>query len=1092
MACVVALLAILSLPCPNLVADDRMEVGSPQAVELFEKHIRPIFAQHCLACHGQKKQESALRLDSRAALLEGGLNGPTIVAGVPEESRLIQAIGYKDESLKMPPDGPLPKEAVANITAWVRSGAPWPNDNSRRQGGRSLADAWRSHWAAQPVSKKPPPTVQQSPWATSPIDHFVLSKLESEGLSPSPPADRQRLLRRASFDLLGLPPTLEETASFEGDKSPDAFRKVIERLLASPHYGERWGRHWLDVARYADTKEYVRLSEERRLLYAYAYRDYVIRAFNEDMPYNQFVIEQLAADLLSPAASRSSMAALGFLSLGRQFTANPHDIIDDRIDVTTRGLLGLTVTCARCHNHKYDAIPTDDYYSLYGVFASSEVPQVPYLIDMAPTDPTRQEHLREAERRETAFNRFQQRAHKDLTDELRSKVGAYLLGTLDGRRSFLVPMPSAPDEVRNFFVERWLDYLEYSGHRESPAFVPWGALARVKNDGNFATNAARILAELRSANAASTTPRCNGVVLDAIERRGPASLSDVARAYTDVFNSAYSQWKRARHQRGNLLTNASFEDVDAPAARSLAGWNLVGIGFCVSANKGASEGQMAAVLATSQGAPSEAATFSQVVATRPGCSYRLSFAVAVTSNESRTRTLLVRAVGAKPCLEKSTDVESWPRTMFEDIELDFVADGPSTTISFTDGPTAGGSPSADMIVDDIRLVETSTVPHVAAESPAGERDHSDEAELASILVDAKSPTAFTYFEGMEHYLYESKVHDRIGHLRGQLYEWLSATDRAPLRAHVLAERLVVSEPCVFLRGDPTRHGATVPLRFLELLATEDRPTFRAGVGRLDLAKAIVDPANPLTARVLVNRVWAHHFGAGLVRTTSNFGLRGEAPSHSDLLDYLAQRFVAEGWSIKQLHRLIMLSSTYQQASSYRADAFSRDPENRLLWRMSRQRLDVEAMRDAMVVATGHLDETVGGPPVDINAVGCRRRTVYGFVDRAGLAGVLRTFDFASPEAHSPTRFTTTVPQQALFLLNGPFILVQSREVAHRAAAIHVADDILARAAQMWRIVLGRPPNDHESAAMKGFIDLGGTWDELAQVLLLSNEFAFVD
>ena len=312
-----------------------------------------------------------MRLDSRAGLLKGGAGGVVVVPGVPGESRLITAIGRADEDLQMPPDDPLPASAVAALTEWVRRGAIWPQSDISAPPPPDVA--WKTHWAAQPVRAVAFPQVRDAKWAVSPIDTFISARLEKADLVPSPPADRRTLLRRATFDLIGLPPSAEEIAAFERDVAPDAFAKVIERLLASPHYGERWGRHWLDVARYADTKEYVRLNEEQRYLFAFAYRDYVVRAFNTDLPYNQFVLEQLAADLLPAGGDPRAQAALGFLTLGRDFVLNRHDVIDDRIDVTTRGLLGLTVTCARCHDHKFDPIPTADYYSLYGIFDSSDV-----------------------------------------------------------------------------------------------------------------------------------------------------------------------------------------------------------------------------------------------------------------------------------------------------------------------------------------------------------------------------------------------------------------------------------------------------------------------------------------------------------------------------------------------------------------------------------------------------------------------------------------------------------------------------------------------------------------------------------------------
>ena len=354
----------------------------PEAVEFFETKVRPVLVETCVRCHGEKKQGSGLRLDSRAAVLEGGENGPAVVPGDPDKSLLIQAVRQTHEDIKMPPKGKLPEPAIGALAAWVKMGAPW---SERPVPAGDQAQAAATHWAFQPIRVVAPPTVKDRAWAASPIDAFVLAKLEAEGMTHSPPADKRTLIRRATFDLLGLPPTPGEVDAFLADDSPDAFARVIDRLLASPRYGERWGRHWLDVARYADTKGYV-FTEERRYPYSYTYRDYVIRAFNDDKPYDQFLVEQIAADRLPGSAGKPSLAALGFLTVGRRFLNNNEDIVDDRIDVVSRGLLGLTVTCARCHDHKFDPIPTDDYYSLFGVFRSSIEPaDLPLIQDSTPS-----------------------------------------------------------------------------------------------------------------------------------------------------------------------------------------------------------------------------------------------------------------------------------------------------------------------------------------------------------------------------------------------------------------------------------------------------------------------------------------------------------------------------------------------------------------------------------------------------------------------------------------------------------------------------------------------------------------------------------
>ena len=1068
---------------------------APQSLEFFETRVRPLLVEHCQSCHGAEKQEAGLRLDSRAAALKGGENGAVITPGSPDRSRFIEAIGYQDESLQMPPERRLPDAAIAALTEWVRLGAPWPAEDETKSNAPSPAEAWRKHWAAQPVRPQPPPPVRQTDWPANSIDRFILARLEENNLTPSPPADRRTLLRRATFDLWGLPPTEEDIAAFEQDTSPDAFARVVERLLASPRYGERWGRHWLDVARYADTKEYVRLNEERRLLYAFAYRDYVVRAFNDDLPYDRFVTEQLAADLL-PGGDRQALAALGFLTLGRQFTGNPHDIIDDRIDVVTRGLLGLTVGCARCHDHKYDPIPTADYYALYGVFDRCETPATPEVIETAPNDAARQAHLQTAEKLEAALERFQRRAHRALVQELRSHAGEYLVDALEGRRPYLVPLPSNPGEVRHFVAERWLDLLDATAAGGAPAFAPWHALAAIKPGEDFSKRAAEIVAELSNGPAAGArAPRANGLVLAALQRRTLGSMADAARAYGEAFDEVYRDWL-SRREAENLLANGSFEENGETTNAAPAGWRLSGARFCTLSGEGASAGRLAAVFGdgTPDSKPPTAhdAVISQTVKTRPGASYRLSFDTAAFGSdaEAHAQTLAVRVDAAKRLVEQSITAPGARPAHFEEFAFEFIADSPEITVTFADATTNGESGMADSVLDNVRLVEI-TSESEADKIAAVAGGDADRAELLAVLLGDDSPTAISYNDAVDFYLYEAPDHERVMALRKRLNDWLAQAEQAPLRAPTLVDRFRPYEQRVLVRGDPTRHGAEAPRRFLSALAGENRPAFGAGSGRLELARAIASADNPLTARVLVNRVWQRHFGVGLVAATSNFGLRSDPPSHRELLDDLAYRFMAEGWSIKQLHRRIMLSSVYQQASAFRDDGFARDPDNRLLWRMNRRRLDVESFRDAMLSTSGRLDSSVGGPPGELADAGFRRRTLYGLVDRQQLDGMLGDFDFASPESHSPFRYVTTVPQQSLFLLNSPLMLEQAAAFAERPE-LSVLTDTRERIAAMYRFAFGRSPEGQELQTAQAFLAAGGTWQELAQAILASNEFSFVD
>jgi mono/diheme cytochrome c family protein len=742
--------------------------ANPQAVEFFEKHVRPVLVSKCQSCHGPKRQQSGLRLDSRAALLQGSDNGAVLVPGEPDKSLLVKAIRY-DGDVQMPPKGKLPAEAVAHLTTWVRMGAPWPDgDVKADEHTLSVAEVRRTHWSFQPVRKPALPAVKDRVRVKTPIDAFVLARLDAKGLTLAPAVDRRTLIRRVTLDLHGLPPTPEEVAAFEADRSADAYARLVDRLLASPRYGERWGRHWLDVARYADSKGYV-FTDERRYPFAYTYRDYIIRSFNEDLPYDQFVVQQLAADQLPLGEDKRPLAALGYLTLGRRFLNNIHDIIDDRIDVTMRGLQAMTAGCARCHDHKFDPIPQNDYYSLYGVFASCVEP-------------------------------------KEL------------------------PLIGRPEQTTEL---------------------------------------------------------------------------------------------------------VAFE---------------------------------------------------------------------------------------KELAKRKAEVEKY------------------------------------------------------------RAEHKDELAKGN-----------------------RKFRDGLRALQKKVDQWQATAPFAPPRAMVLQDLPNPVTPQVFLRGNPNNHGPSVPRQFLEVVAGEKRQPFRQGSGRLELARAIVDRDNPLTARVMVNRIWLHHFGAGLVRTPSDFGLRGEPPTHPELLDWLAATFLDNGWSIKKLHRLILLSSTYQQVSSVDPRLLQTDPDNRLLARMNRRRLDFEAMRDSLLAVAGRLDTTMGGRAVELTtAPFSGRRSVYGFIDRQNLPGLFRTFDFASPDTSTPQRYTTTVPQQALFLMNSPFVIEQARHLAKRADVAAQMEDEM-KINRMYQLAYGRAPEPDEIALGLRYLaqarkDDGEkkaepplpAWERYAQVLLLSNEFAFID
>lgn len=914
-------------------------IPTAEQIEFFEKNIRPVFVEHCYSCHSDKaeKVRGSLRLNTREALLKGGTSGPAIVSGDPAASLLIKAVRYEDEDLQMPPakdgDKKLNVEQIAVLEAWVKMGAPYPPTTEAASLVSDVEEARAKHWAFQPVRKPAPPPVKNGQWVQTPVDRFVLAKLEAKNLTPLQSADRRTLIRRLSYDLLGLPPTPAEVEAFLADHRPDAYARLVDRLLASPHYGERWGRHWLDVARYADTKGYLVGGEERRFAFSYTYRDYVVRAFNEDKPYDQFLIEQIAADHLPLGEDKSALAALGFLTLGRSFLNNQNDIIDDRIDVVTRGTLGLTASCARCHDHKFDPISAQDYYALHGVFASSEEPAEKPLLKPFVDSPVYQDYLKAKADIEAEIADFEDKEIAKFIGELRRNVGDYLLGAHEAARMEAAAKFddfAGERKLLPVVLKRWMADLEARRNAHDPIFTPWFELAALSETDYSATSTPLL------ATFSADGEKFNPLVAQVLAQEGAVSLREAAAAYTRLFQRIDRDWQT------NLTAAPKSEE---PAPKALP-----------------------------------------------------------DPNQEALRQVLY----------------------------------------------ADGTP-INLPKDEVRKIH------------------------ARRLREGAAP-----------------FRNRI-----EALNWTHAG--VPPRAMALVDKARPHNSPVFIRGNPNNRGVEVPRRFLEVLSTPGGMLFTNGSGRLDLARAIASRDNPLTARVHVNRVWLHHFSEGLVSTPGDFGIRTEAPLQLDLLDYLAASFMENGWSTKQLHRLILLSATFQQASDPVPQNLVADPDNRLWHYFNRRRLDFEAMRDTLLAVSGRLDLTIGGVSVDIvTEPFATRRTVYGLIDRQNLPGMFRTFDFANPDTSNQGRFHTTVPQQALFMLNSPFVIEQARALVQREE-IARQENAAGRIQAMYQLIVQRPPERDEVRLAEEFIASPSAADaklspleKYAQVLLVSNELMFVD
>jgi len=799
-----------------LLATLPLAAQTPEQLDFFESRIRPVLVERCAACHSADAPavQGGLRVDTRQALLEGGASGPAILPGNPERSRLIQALTYADEALQMPPGGKLPDETIAAFRQWVRMGAPDPRTEAASSPKQQTAAAL---WSLVPPNKHEPPPNQ----GRTRIDRFIRAKLAAAGLEPSAKADPPTLLRRLSYGLTGLPPDAD---------TPQDYEQAVDQLLASPRFGEHWSRHWLDVARYSDDG-----AQAKPFPTSWVYRDWVVRAFNDDMPYDRFVERQLAADLLDEPDSRH-LAALGLLTVGINLprATDVPENLDDRIDVATRGLLGLSVACARCHDHKYDPIPQKDYYALYSVFLNSPEKIEPTAIEPIGSSPLDDFYLRKLEVRRRQIDEFRQERLEEHKADFRQQeaLAKYIAAARKGRDFSNTQLEKlAREEDLNLYMQRrWRAYLDGAPFGGQPA--------------------------------------------------------------------------------------------DELAARLAA-------------------------------------------ASRP---------------------------------------EPWADPAQEKLRQALWGDGAPTNVPF----------------EDLWWVQTEG--------------------------DSNTVKALTWqYEGV-------------------LAQWLWRG--GPQHAMTVFDAPAPEPAFVFVRGNQHDKGAQVRPRFLTALGAKP---FEHGSGRLELARAISDPQNPLTARVWVNRVWTHLFGEGLVRTPSDFGARGAAPTHPELLDDLAVRFIEQGWSTKKLVREIVLSDAYRQSSQDRPDARLKDPENELLWRQNRRRLGFEELHDSLLTIAGRLEPGVGGPPFELQAQpSVPRRSLYAFISREEPSALLKTFDFSNPEQHTPQRQVTTSPQQALFLLNSPFILEQARGLLAAVDQRGPADDA-ERVRLLYRRVLGRPPSEEELQLATGFL-----------------------
>ena len=994
----------------------------------FETRIRPLLIKHCLECHGVKKQESGLRLDSRAGWMRGGDSGPAIIPGEPDSSLVIKAVRHSDPDRRMPADRQkLTPRQIADLARWIDQGAfdprRQPTDNGASDPKMSL-EAARSFWAFQPLPSPSPPRVKRQGWTRTAIDAFILTELERRGLVPVPEADRRTLIRRATFDLTGLPPTPAEINAFLSDRSPDAYDVLLDRLLSSPEYGERWGRHWLDVARYADT---AGDGADYPVREAVKYRDWVIRAFNADKPFDAFVREQIAGDILavgsSPAEYADRVTATGFLAIGKRYGYKPspdyqHLDFADVIDSVGRSLLGLSLGCARCHDHKYDPVSAADYYALYGILQSTQW-----------SFPGGEEHKRPAH---------------------------------------LAPLVPPPEAAR-------LEKTKQDALAELNARLPRLMHERSQLGGQWFAGGVDLDLEAQATGKPPGKPWVSA---------GPIEVTAAAQSPFAHVHPAGTRGVRLGSGKPTDGLRYVFEDGLRTTPGKQMHFTLDFRTVATSTQKGAyrfylGRGVVQSLAVECSATATEfairnASKWETIRALQPGTWYTLRLTL-----DPHTKTYS-GVVGTPDDLTRFADKGLGPN-------WDGVAD---TFICDAFGHVAGSACARD--VDNIGLQET---PFAAPGSePVVRREPTaeDKRRLAELETEIQA------------------LKDRQTTLSSAaVYEVAYAVSEGqPVNARI------------HTRGDPAQPAAEVPRRFLEVLGGDTLGPGSSGSGRLELAEWITRRSNPLTARVFVNRVWGWHFGQGLVGTPSDFGARGERPTHPELLDWLASDFIASGWSIKSLHRQIMRSRTYRLASHDVATNLKSDPGNRWHWRYARQPLEAEAIRDAMLAVSGQLDRTLptAHPFPDVNSWGftihnpfhavydSQRRSVYLMVQRNRRHPFLALFDAADPNQSVAKRQPTTTPTQALFLMNSPFVHAQSRAFAQRL--LSAPGDMQDRIQLAFETTLGHPPEPQRVAEITAFLTAYQqtlerqaipvaqrpveVWAALARVLLTSNAFLYVD
>ena len=1126
-----------------------------QDTEFFEKKIRPLLVEHCYECHsaGAKKLKGNLLLDTKQGMLKGGDEGPAIVPGDPDRSRLIEAIRYTNENLQMPPDKRLSDAQIADLVEWVRMGAPFPEPKLAAPAPAAAPAKTidyteaRKAWAFQKPREHPVPGVKRPDWAKTDLDRFILARLEARGLSPASPADKRALIRRATFDLTGLPPASTDVDAFVMDDSPDAFAKVVDRLLASPAYGERWARHWLDVVRYTDSFDARGIGGDADVPESWRYRDWVVSAFNRDLPYDQFVKSQIAGDLLpAPQPGKlnvDGLVATGVYVIGEWGTGDADkekmltDIVDDQIDVTGRAFLGLTLACARCHDHKFDPISTQDYYGLAGIFFSSHI--LPDLGAKTAGSPVMRvpllgpDEIKTREEQKTRLAELDKQADKLLDEqiaalakELLPQLDKYLLAAFDYSRR---PPDQAAVGIADFAAARQLNPYAL---RQWVNMTGSGPLALLTTpvevvDGQAAVKGLRPAGDgkkdtpnvvVNTSNAPVTFKTITLPVRSLAVH--PSPTTSVAVGWRSPISGTVRVTGRvmdADRNCGNGITwglglrlpsGGTLELLTGNVENGSSQDIIMGRAADRLASLAVEAGQMLQLSVSPKGEYSCDTTVVELEISEVGGQQRVW-----SLSRDVVPDLLAAGGGANPHADKHGNTGVWH---FYDLGEGAAPAGfgsDSIIANWFRASAAASAPGVDPAAAKAKLQGPASAVKavVVAISSAVEKMKAAGKETRTVtgsngdLYRALTDPRGTFWAAAraDASALSGPLKDKIAALRAEQTALRQAIDQPTPMAHGLQEGGTPKTPYagfhdakVHVRGRYDRLGDVVPRRFPVLLAGDKQSRITNGSGRMELARWIASAENPLTARVMVNRIWQHHFGEGIVRTPNNYGKLGSPPTHPELLDWLAVQFVKSGWSMKAMHRMIMLSAAYQQSTIPDPATLKADPENLLLGRMNRRRLDAEELRDALLSVTDKLDRTLGGKA--IKELETPRRTLYVMTVRSDRSNYRALFDAADPAAIVEKRVESTVAPQSLFLLNSPFALAQTKALAELALKQPGLDDAR-RIDWLYQRLYARPPKPEEKELGLQVVrdgaagaDAAAAWEQYCQVLLCANEFVYVD